>query len=407
MRLKDLRERRESLAKEMRNRIEQNQGDKWTAEHQKFYDDGVAELDRIDGEISRIQRMNDLAAEEHLDAAARDAAARSASKAGDASPRGVYNAVLRKGVPGLTAEQALVFRNTMSTTTGSEGGFTVPTEIARSVIDALKAYGGVRGVATVLPTEQGNPLNWPNSDGTSETGELLAENAVQTSADPVFGTTALNVYKFGSKWIKVPIELLQDSNFDIEGFIQGRIRMRLGRVTNTFFTTGTGTSQPRGVVTAAGSGKVGTTGQTLTVIYDDLVDLEHSVDPAYREAGNCSFMMNDASVKVIKKLKDSQGMPIWLPSYNDGIRGGTPQTLLGYRIATNQDMAVMAANAKSILFGDFTQYIVRDALDVQMMRFMDSGTAANGQVWFLAWLRSGGNFVDVGNSLKYYQNSAT
>jgi HK97 family phage major capsid protein len=391
----------------MRNRIDQNPGDKWNAEHQKFYDDGIAELDRIDGEISRIQRMNDLAAEEHINAAVLEAERRAARDAGEITPRGVYEAWLRRGEPGLTAEQRNVFRNTMSTTTGSEGGFTVPTEVARSVIDALKQFGGVRSVATVIATETGGPLNWPNSDGTSETGELVAENASQATADPVFGTVALNTYKFGSKWIKVPIELLQDSTIDMAAFIESRIRTRLGRVTNTYFTTGTGTSQPRGVVTAAGSGKVGTTGQTTTVIYDDLVDLSHAVDPAYRAKGTCSFMMHDASVKVIRKLKDSQGMPIWAPSYQEGVRGGVPQTLLGHPITINQDMATMAANAKSILFGDFSLYMVRDALDVQMMRFMDSGTAANGQVWFLAWLRSGGNFVDVGNSLKYYQNSAT
>src|SRR3546814_4493645 len=102
---------------------------------------------------------------------------------------------------------------------------------------------------------------------------------------------------------------------------------------------------PNGLITAATVGKTGTTGQTLTVIYDDLVDLEHSVDPAYREGGNCSFMMADGSVKTIKKIKDSQGRPIFIPGY-DPANNGKLDTLLGYPIKINQSVAVMAAHAK-------------------------------------------------------------
>jgi HK97 family phage major capsid protein len=117
--------------------------------------------------------------------------------------------------------------------------------------------------------------------------------------------STLSTYKFSSKSVAVPIELLQDSAVDVEGFVRKRLVTRLGRITNTHFTTGTGLASPTGIVTAAGSGKVGTTGQTLTVIYDDLIDLQHSVDPAYRQLGNCGWMMNDASVKVIRKIKDT------------------------------------------------------------------------------------------------------
>src|SRR3546814_11000051 len=97
-----------------------------------------------------------------------------------------------------------------------------------------------------------------------------------------------------------------DSSIDGESFVRSRLGTLLGRITNKHCTTGTGGSQPNGLITAATVGKTGTTGQTLTVIYDDLVDLEHSVDPAYREGGNCSFMMADGSVKTIQKIKDSQ-----------------------------------------------------------------------------------------------------
>jgi len=216
----------------------------------------------------------------------------------------------------------------------------------------------------------------------------------------------LKTYKFSSKVVACPFELLQDSSIDMEAFIKARLVTRLGRVTNTYFTTGTGSGQPNGIVTAATSGKVGTTGQTVTVIYDDLVDLVHSVDPAYRNLGRCKFMMNDSSLKVIRKIKDSSGRPIFMPGY-DGLGGSFPDTLFGYQIQINQDISVMAANAKSILFGDFTFYKIRDAMDIQMFRFDDSAYIKLGQIGFLAWMRSGGNFVDVGGGVKYYQNSAT
>src|SRR4028118_1533066 len=106
-------------------------------------------------------------------------------------------------------------------------------------------------------------MNWPTSDGTSEEGEIVGENASATDADASFGVKALPVYKFSSKVIAVPIELLQDSNVDIEAFVRGRLVTRLGRITNKMFTIGTGTGQPLGIVPASGAGKVGLTGQTV------------------------------------------------------------------------------------------------------------------------------------------------
>lgn len=404
MSIQALRERRSAKAKELRNVMDQNPGATWNAEHQKLYDEGMAEIERIDAEISRRQKVLDLDVEREL----RTAGVRGMDDDGDKTDeKHVFRAWACRGWDGMSAAQQQAFRNTLSTTTGSEGGYTVQSDVAKALQDALKAYGGVRSVADVFTTAQGNPLSYPTSDGTSETGELIAENTTATAADPTFGTVALPVYKFSSKIVAVPFELLQDSSIDIEAMVIKRLGQRIGRATNTYFTTGTGTSQPRGVSVAAGSGKVGTTGQTLTVIYDDLIDLQHSVDPAYRQAGTCSFMMADSSLKVIRKLKDGQSRPIFVPGYETGRPGGEPDTLLGSPVVINQDVAAMAANAKSILFGDFKHYKIRDAMSFTLFRFTDSAYAKLGQVGFLAWARSGGNYVDVGNSLKYYQNSAT
>lgn len=399
--LHELREQRSTLAKNLRNMLDQNPGKSWNAELQAKYDGGLDEIGRIDAELDRHQKVLDLDADKAI--AERQAERRPA--AADAlTERGLYNAWLRDPA-GLSAEQWGQIRNTMSTGTGSQGGYTVQSEVAAQLVEALKDYSAVRRVATVIQTDKGNPLSFPTTDGTAETGELIAENTTATAADPTFGTAAVNTYKFSSKIVAVPIELLQDSEIDIEGFVNRRLAERIGRSTNGYYTTGTGSSQPYGVITQASTGKTGTTGQTTSVIVDDLIDLVHSVDPAYRAGGRCVFMMNDASFAKVRKLKDSQNRPVFIPGW-DGLGKAMPDTLLGYDVYSNPDVAVMAANAKSIAFGDFSKYVVRDALGVTVFRFTDSAYMKLGQVAFLAWHRTGGNLLDTA-AVKLYVNSAT
>jgi len=410
MSIQALREQRAAKAKTL-NELVTN--DKWDAKRdQPIYDAGLAELDEIDTQIRNINDLNARVADEALNATVIVAAERHAKDDGSTASA-VFAKWLRNGDKGLTEADWQVVRNTMSTTTDSEGGYTVATEVANSVLDALKAYGGMRAVAEVIRTSQGNPMQFPTSDGTTETGEIVAENGTASDDDMDFGTKALPVYKYSSKVVTVPIELLQDSNVDIEAFVRARLVTRLGRITNTHFTTGTGSSQPNGIVTAATTGvtAANSTSQVSAIVYDSLVDLVHSVDPAYR-GPNCVWMMNDASVKVLRKIKDSQSRPLFVPGFEDslptdGPAGGSPGSVLGYRIQINQDMASMAANAKSIAFGDFSYYKIRDVMAVEIQRYTDSAYAKKGQVGFLAWMRSGGNLIDVGGAVKLFVNAAS
>lgn len=401
-----LRERRAAIAQSIHKLLDDHPSEKWTAALQEKYDQGMAEIEAIAAEARRVQAVLDLIADNADTDAVRTVVDRAARDQKRPANVDAFWKLMKNGEKLVTPEEWAVLRNTMSVGTSAQGGYTVPTEVATSVADALKAYGGMRDVAEVFRTAQGNDINFPTSDGTTETGELIGENTTATGADPSFGVVTLKTYKFSSKIVAVPFELLQDTSIDMEGFIRTRLVTRLGRVTNTYFTTGTGISQPNGIVTAASAGKIGTTGQTTTVIFDDLIDLIHSVDPAYRALGRCKFMLNDASLKIIHKLKDTAGRPIFLPGY-DGLSGPMADTILGYPIQINQDVATMAANAKSILFGDFSFYKIRDAMDIQMFRFDDSAYIKLGQIGFLAWMRSGGNFTDVGGAVKYYANSAT
>lgn len=402
VRISEMREQRNSHVTEMRALLENNSG-KWGSELQAKYDQHDSAVADLDKQINNAQRLADLEAESKFGMSEAGIALPGAKPANRS--RDIYAKWLRKGDNGLTADDWATVRNVTSTTTPAEGGFTVQTDVATSLLDGLKDYSGMRQAAQIIRTASGNPLSYPTSDGTAEEGEIVAENGSATDLDPTFGVLSLGVFKFSSKVITVPIELVQDSQIDIEAFVQERLVTRLGRITEKMYTTGSGTGQPRGLVTAATTGVTGATGSATTVSYDQLVDLEHSVDPAYRN--NAAFMFNDSTLRAIRKLKDSQNRPIFVPGYEQGNPGGAPATLLGRRIIINQQMASMAANAKSIAFGDFSYYKIRDVMDVTMFRFTDSAYTKKGQIGFLAWMRSGGNLIDIGGAVKLYVNSAT
>ena len=377
----------------------------------------LAEVEAIDGEIARSNRVAQLAAQNDPQAQ-HEAALNIATKTPGAHGQdaGALRAFMSGGVNAMAADdrtrmlqrQTPDIRAAMSTTTTTEGGFTVAIEYMRSLKIAMKQFGGMRAVAHAIRTQTGAQMQFPTSDPTSELGEIVGQNIPVSALDTVFGNISLDVYKYSSKKIALPFELIQDTFVDLEAYVQTILAMRLGRIQNQHFTTGTGTGQPFGIVPRSLLGRAGVTGQTDSVSYDDLVDLEHSIDPLYRAQPGVGYMMHDSSVKVLRKIKDGQQRPIFVPGYeaNAVINGGAPDMLMGRPIYINQDMPVMAANAKSILFGQLSKYVVRDVMDLTLFRMTDSAFTLNGQVGFVAFMRSGGNLIDAGGANKFYQNSA-
>lgn len=324
----------------------------------------------------------------------------------------------RGGMGALEPEQRQRLQQRFSTAQGVEyraqgvgtttaGGYAVAPEFRERIVERMKAYGRVRDVAEVFTTETGAQIQWPTNDDTANIGAILSENTQVTEQDFVLGQTLLDTYMYTSKLVRVSYQLLQDSAFDLPGFIARKFAERLGRATNAHYTTGTGTAQPQGLVTGGTVGKTGATGQTLTVIYNDLVDLVHSVDPAYRDAGQARWMMGDTITATVRKLRDDSGgaglgRPLWEPS----VQAGVPDSLMGYPITYNNDMPVPAANAKTIAFGDLNAgYVIRDVLDIQSLR-LEERYADFLQVGFLAFLRTGGIVQDA-NAYKLYAHSAT
>ena len=280
----------------------------------------------------------------------------------------------------------------------------MPEGFAGEFDKALKAFGGIRQVARMFPTPDGRDIPWPTVDDTANVGELLGENVAAAEQDVAFGQVVLKAFKYSSKIVLVSMELLQDSFFDIGTILNDLLAERIGRITNTHFTLGTGSGQPQGVVVAAGLGKTGASGQTTTLIQEDIIDLEHSVDPLYRPG--CSYMLADSTLKAIKKLKDSTGR--WLFQANNEASlaaGNQGPNINGYPFTVNQDIAAMAASAKSVLFGNFGKYVVRDVREFALLRLQER-YAEKGQVGFIAFTRHDGRAINA-NAIKYYINAAS
>lgn len=321
-----------------------------------------------------------------------------------------FGAWLRRGMDGLTPEERAIANPRLGvlgaeqralSTTVAAGGYTIPEGFSNQLETAMLAFGGMREAATVIQTTDGADLPWPTSDDTSNSGAILAEGSAAAEQDMTFGVVTLQAYMYTSKVVRVSKQLLQDSAFDLESWLAARLAERIFRATNAHFTTGTGTGQPNGVVTAATLGVTGATGESTSAAYSSLVDLVHSVDPAYRR--NARWMFSDNTLAAIKKMQDSQNRPLWLPE----MAGGTPPTILGYPYTINQDVADMAANANSILFGDFSKYIIRDTLGIQLGRSEDRYFEYL-EVAFIAFSRHDGDLIDAGtNPIKYFKNSAT
>ena len=406
----ELREKRANIwsqAQEFNNRAKA--GETMSAEDDASWTRALDDVDKITAEIEKRERSEALDSRfAEIDQQTNVVDTRGNDGGSIDEYRETFALYLRNGPARLNARQIdLLAANDFAARaqgvgTGAAGGYTVPQGFWAKVTETLKYYAMVRDIAEVISTDSGNPIPWATNDDTSNVGELLGENVATADLDLTFGQKSLGAYMFTSKNIKASRQFLQDSGVDPESFIAKKAGQRLGRIINQYFTTGTGTAQPLGFVTGATTGVTGATGSTTSVTYDSLVDLQHSVDAAYRESGSCVFVMHDLSLATVRKLKDSQNRPLWEPS----LQAGVPSTLLGYPVRINNFMATMAANAKSIAFGDFSAaYVVREVNGGGLLR-LEERYAEQLQVGFIAYGRFDGLTQDA-SAVKLYVNSAT
>lgn len=291
--------------------------------------------------------------------------------------------------------------STLNTGSPVDGYYTISAEMLRPLEVALLAFGGMRVRSTILRTDTGASLPIPTVNDTGNKGEILAENTIVNQQDVSFNQLTLDAYKYSSKMILVSVELLQDNAINLPEFLGRALGERIGRITNDHFTTGTGSSQPKGLLAATTASGVQLAAQTPT--YAEMVSIQHSVDPAYRVNG--AWMFSDSMLAEIKKIVDaSTGRPIWMPT----MIGSEPDTILGDPYVINQSMAAAAGSGagKSIAYGDLSKYIVRDVRQITLLR-LDERFADYHQVAFLAFSRHDGDLLDAGtHPVKHALNKA-
>jgi HK97 family phage major capsid protein len=269
------------------------------------------------------------------------------------------------------------------------------------LVVALKTFAGVREAgATILPTSDGNDLPIPKADDTSNTGQIVGEATEDDAeADADVGNITLKAHKFDSKWIRVSLEMLQDAAYPVEQYILNIAGERIGRSFNSYGTTGTGTGQPKGFITAATVGKTAAANNAIT--YEELLDLVHSVDAGYRNSPSFGLQLHDTTLAAIRKLKDSAGSYVFAAG-----AAGAPSTILNYRYTVNNAMAQLSSGvgSKVIAAGDFSRYFVRDVTGITIIRATEL-FAASGLVGFRIFSRHDGNLADV-NAVKVLRLAA-
>jgi HK97 family phage major capsid protein len=282
----------------------------------------------------------------------------------------------------------LVELRAQSVGSDAAGGYTVPDGFRQKLVERRKAFGGIRQVAEVITTETGNNLPWPTVDDTANSGEITAENAAfSNGADFVFDTKSLGAYKYTSAGasnlpLRVSVELLQDSAFDVSGFVARKLGERIARKQARDFAIGDGSGEPLGLTTTTSDLKT----NVGSITYAKLNQLRHDLDPAYRDSA--VWVTNDSTLETIEGLLDGSNRPILLPNAESGI-GGSPNrgTLLGHAVIIDQGVVTASGN-NYIVFGDIREgYVIRDVKDVTVV-VNPYTRAANGEVEYTAWARA-------------------
>jgi HK97 family phage major capsid protein len=403
MNIQELRTKKAALFSEMKSVY-----DAVKQENRNTSSDDLAKIEKIQGDMSLVAREID-AAEQFRDLAAgfsqqqervlemKDGEKR--LKAFDQYLRGGKRSVQKEFLPFLTDAQ---FRATtpQKTSPDSAGGFLVP-EGWLGEVDAAKEFvGEVEGLARIINTQTGNILPFPKINDTATDAELKTEGAAPTVSDMTFGNTNLSAYTYATL-VKVSDELTQDEAVNLGELLSSLAAQRMARKTNTDLTNGDGSSKPNGIITAATLGSTAVATNAITIA--ELFALHKSIDPAYRMSAKAAFMCNDSVYHTILQLgltASQDYTPITI------LPDGT-MTLFGKPVRINQNMAsTLAANAKALLFGDFSGYAVRTVggISVKVLR---ERYADEGNIGYMFYRRLDGQLISGGTPLKFLQMAAS
>jgi HK97 family phage major capsid protein len=313
-------------------------------------------------------------------------------RATDEYRKAFWNAMRTRAGEGLDP----VVKNALKIGTDSEGGYLVPDEFERTLVEALEDENLFRRLAKVITTASGDrKIPVVASKGTAS---WIDEEGTIPESDDSFGQVSIGAYKLGTM-IKVSEELLNDSVFELEPYISREFARRIGNKEEEAFFTGDGSGKPTGILAATGGAQLGvTTAGATAITLDEVLDLFYSLKAPYRNKS--VFIMNDSTVKAIRKLKDGQGQYLWQPS----IQAGTPDTILNRPLFTSSYVPAIEAGAKTIAFGDFSYYWVADRQG-RVFKRLNELFAVTGQVGFVATQRVDGKLI-LPEAIKVLQQKA-
>ena len=282
---------------------------------------------------------------------------------------------------GLVIRGRHTIHNVLSTSPDVDGGYLVPVEFERQIVKGLDEYNVIRKIARVIKTtaERKIPIAADKS-----VANWTKENAAITESMMKFDQKSLDAYKLATL-VRISVELLQDSMFDLETYIADDFARAFGVAEEQAFCIGDGDDKPTGIFRETGGGTIGVTaGNTINT--DNLIDLIYALKSPYRR--NAVFLMRDITVSAIRKLKDSNGQYLWQPS----VQAGEPDKLLGYRLYTSPYVPIVEAGSLPVAFGDFAHYWVADRMGRTVQR-LNELFAGNGQVGFIGTQRVDGKVI--------------
>ena len=399
MTINELRTKRATLWNTMEGFLDTHRNEKGvlSAEDDATYSNMEKDLDDLTNEIRRMERRDAYEAELNKPVSrpltsAPETTVQLDEKTGRSSSE--YNKNFWNMIRMKNPDRSIL--NALQIGTDSEGGYLVPDEFERTLVDGLKETDIFRTLAHVIQTTSGDrKIPVVASHGSAS---WVDEEGAYTESDDAFSQVTIGAYKLGTM-IKVSEELLNDSVFDIQSYLVSEFARRIGNKEEEAFISGDGTGKPVGILANTGGAQLGVTAASATAItVDELITLYHSLSVPYRK--NAVWLMNDSTVQFIRKLKDGNGQYLWQPS----LVAGTPDTILGVPVKVSRYMPEIAAGVKSIAFGDFSYYWIADR-EGRSFRRLDELFAATGQVGFRGSQRVDGKLI-LPEAIKVLQQKA-
>ena len=383
--LKSLKEKRATIYTSIDELRQAADGREMTAEEQQRWDTMLSDYDKADKAVEAEERYQDISrrqADEQV--ARRDATI--GQQLGEEYRR-AFGDYLLNGASGISQESRGAIER--AGIAGLAGGLIIPKTLASEIEVALKSYGGMFEVASIITTSHGGDLILPTINDTEAKATIVSEYDQSTRRAPSFGSVTLKAYTYRTPIVPVSQELLQDSAFNLDALLSTLLAESFARGINADLTNGTGTGKPTGVVNAAVDSGAKPAAASITL--DNIIDLIKSVNSAY--ARNGKFMFNRNTLWELAKIKDQSGRYIW----HESTRDGSPATLFGKEYILNDDIADIGAGNTSVLFGDFSKYKIRMVQNFRVVR-LNELLAEYLSIGLFGFARVDGNLLDAGTN---------